>query len=147
MIVAAAVQSYLHEHIPLSRQMQVRVERCTSDGVELSAPLAPNINHQGTVFGGSASALAMLAGWAFVHARVAELPFETRLVIRRNSMDFDAPIDGDCRALCIPEPDSLEAFDRQLRDDGKGRIELQVDVQRGEQRCARFVGVYVALRA
>lgn len=64
------LQQYLHEHIPLSRAMQVSVVRAAQEGVVLSAPLAPNINHQETVFGGSASALAILAAWSLVHVRL-----------------------------------------------------------------------------
>ena len=49
------LQRYLHERIPLARAMEVEVRALASDGVELGAPLAPNINHRDTVFGGSAS--------------------------------------------------------------------------------------------
>jgi thioesterase domain-containing protein len=61
---------YLHEHIPLSRAMGVEVVEATWDGVSLRAPLAPNINHRETVFGGSASAVAILAAWALLYVRL-----------------------------------------------------------------------------
>jgi len=47
-----AVQQYLHDHIPLSKAMQVTVLSAQTDSVILSAPLAPNINGKETVFGG-----------------------------------------------------------------------------------------------
>src|SRR6266540_3523639 len=53
----AVLQKYLHDHIPLSKAMDVEVVEATDDGVTLAAPLAPNINHRETVFGGSASAV------------------------------------------------------------------------------------------
>ena len=52
------LQRYLHEHIPLTAAMEVKVVSCGPDAAHLSAPLAPNINHRDTAFGGSASALA-----------------------------------------------------------------------------------------
>jgi thioesterase domain-containing protein len=58
---ARELQAYLHAHIPLSAAMQVSVDAVAADGVTLRAPLAPNINHRETVFGGSASAVAILA--------------------------------------------------------------------------------------
>src|SRR5262245_21829556 len=64
---ALEVERYLHQNIPLSAAMGVRVGSATPHRVELAAPLAPNINHQSTVFGGSASALAMLSAWTLVH--------------------------------------------------------------------------------
>ena len=58
---APELASDLHAHIPLSAAMQVSVAAVDADGVTLQAPLAPNINHRDTVFGGSASAVAILA--------------------------------------------------------------------------------------
>jgi thioesterase domain-containing protein len=57
------LERYLHEHIPLSHAMRVGVVTVDAGTVVLRAPLEPNINHRETVFGGSASALAILAAW------------------------------------------------------------------------------------
>ena len=56
----AQLERYLHEQIPLSKTMQVGCISVTQESVVLRAPLAPNINHHATLFGGSASALAIL---------------------------------------------------------------------------------------
>ena len=52
----AEVEDYLHQHIPLSLYMEVKVKQADEYGVTLQAPLEPNINHRSTVFGGSVSA-------------------------------------------------------------------------------------------
>jgi hypothetical protein len=67
-----ALEQYLHEHIPLSAAMGVKVVQADPQCVVLTAPLAPNINHRDTVFGGSASG----AGDA---RRVVSGIFETRI--------------------------------------------------------------------
>ena len=64
------LERYLHEHIPLSKAMGVSVLSVGEEAVTLRAPLAPNINHRETVFGGSASALAILAAWSLLHTRL-----------------------------------------------------------------------------
>ena len=64
------LESYLHEQIPLSQAMAVRVVSVSDDSVVLGADLAPNINHRETLFGGSASAIAILAAWSLVHSRL-----------------------------------------------------------------------------
>ncbi len=61
---ARELERYLQDRIPLSRAMAVEVRTASPAGVTLFAPLAPNINHRDTVFGGSASALAILAAWS-----------------------------------------------------------------------------------
>ena len=92
-----ALQTYLHQHIPLSQAMEVSVVEASALQVVLSAPLAPNINHRDTVFGGSASAVAILAAWSMLHLRLSAEELGSRLVIQRNTMDYLVPIDG-----CFP---------------------------------------------
>jgi thioesterase domain-containing protein len=80
------LEQYLHEHIPLSQAMQVSVLDAKEDCVVLSAPLAPNINHTETIFGGSASAVAILAAWSLVHVRLKGAGIAYSIVIQRNTM-------------------------------------------------------------
>ena len=58
---SAELQDYLRTRIPLAHAMGVEVRSLGEAGIELYAPLAPNTNHRDTVFGGSASAVAILA--------------------------------------------------------------------------------------
>src|SRR5262245_966332 len=101
-----ALESYLHAHIPLSQAMQVRVEEVGRDRIVLGAPLAPNINHRETLFGGSASAIAILAAWSLLSTRLRSEGIATKLVIQRNTMSYEAPIDGGFTAISrleVPE--------------------------------------------
>ncbi|MDO9050525.1 MAG: YiiD C-terminal domain-containing protein [Methylotenera sp.] len=52
--------------MPLSLAMQICVVdvRVRDDSVTLRALLAPNVNHSSTIFGGSASAVAILVAWS-----------------------------------------------------------------------------------
>ncbi len=87
-----ALQAYLHSRIPLSAAMQVEVRRADESGVELFAPLAPNTNHRDTVFGGSASAVAILAAWCALHVRMQAAGLAGRIVIHSNTMAYERPI-------------------------------------------------------
>jgi thioesterase domain-containing protein len=78
-----SLQAYLHDRIPLSRAMEIEVRSATPQGVTLYAPLAPNINHRDTVFGGSASAVAILAAWSVVYVRMHAEGLTGRIVIHR----------------------------------------------------------------
>lgn len=88
----AELQDYLHTRIPLSRAMAVEVRAAGRGGVTLHAPIEPNINHRDTVFGGSASALAILAAWSALHVRLRAEGLAGRIVIRRNTMSYDRPM-------------------------------------------------------
>lgn len=92
MTLASNVEQYLHKHIPLSQAMGVRVLAASLERVELSAPLGPNINHQDTVFGGSASAVAILSAWSLIHVRLKSKGVGGRIVIYKNTMHYEKPI-------------------------------------------------------
>src|SRR5471030_1991704 len=97
-MTAVEIEAYLHGHIPISAGMGVRVTACDETGVTLRAPLAPNINHRDTVFGGSASAVAILAAWSLLHTRMRGEGIAARLVIQSNTMDYALPILGEFTA-------------------------------------------------
>ena len=142
-----AIARYLHQHIPLTAHMQVGVCAVDATGVRLGAPLAPNINHRQTAFGGSAAALATLSCWTLIHLYLAEQPFASGLVVRRSQMDYETPIDADFEAFCpTPAADIWARFTRSLDQHGKDRIELAADVLCCKTRAARFSGEFVALR-
>lgn len=94
MIFASDMEQYLHEHIPLSKAMGTRVRAASPEYVELSAPLGPNINHQDTVFGGSACAVAILSAWSLIHVRLLSEGISGRIVIHKNTMHYERPITG-----------------------------------------------------
>lgn len=144
---AHELQRYLHDHIPLTEAMGVSVESAEEGKVVLRAPLEPNINHRDTVFGGSASALAILAGWALVHVRMRALGHSPRrIVIQRNRMEYERPIEGEFRAECsAPEPAAWERFLRILERRGMARLALEARVLEGSAVAGRFQGDYVVM--
>lgn len=140
------LEAYLHQHIPLSRAMGVRVVAVDEQAVVLAAPLEPNINHRETVFGGSASAVAMLSAWSLVHTRLRRLDAPATLVIQRNTMEYKRPITGafQARAL-LDEPEAWDAFARTLARKGRARIQVRALLESAGQLVGEFTGEFVAL--
>lgn len=140
------LEKYLHDHIPLSAAMQVRVEEACEERVVLGAPLPPNINHRDTVFGGSASALAILSAWSLLHTRLTAAGYRTRLVIQRNTMSYEQAIAGDFTARAqAPGPEAWTAFTRMLERKGRARITVQSTLWYEGHEAGRFEGEFVAL--
>lgn len=140
------LEQYLQAHIPLSRAMQVHVEKIEEASVVLSAPLAPNINHRETLFGGSASAIAILAAWSLLHTRLRRAGLASRLVIQRNTMEYDLPVAGDVTARAsLQDPAQWDAFVRMLARKGKARIAVVSVLEYQGQEAGRLVGEFVAL--
>jgi thioesterase domain-containing protein len=142
----ADLESYLHEHIPLSSAMGVIVASIDSDGVVLRAPLDPNINHRDTVFGGSASALAILAGWSLVHARLSDADIGCRIVIQRNCVEYRAPMLGEFTARSsLADAGAWPRFLLMLQRRGRARVTVSCVLESEGLDCGSFEGTFVAI--
>jgi thioesterase domain-containing protein len=145
-MLATEVEEYLHAHIPLSQDMEVTVVSVGVDAVELHAPLEPNINHRETVFGGSASALAILAAWSLLYVRLRAERIVARLVIQRNTMEYDKPILGGFSAKSsLEQPEAWPKFTRMLARKGVARITVTSVLEHAGQVVGRLSGEFVAL--
>jgi thioesterase domain-containing protein len=140
------VQQYLHDHIPMSKQMGIVVERADDSGVVLFAPLEPNINHRDTFFGGSASAVAILSAWTLLNLKLRAHPIPLRLVIQKNWVHYLEPIHHDLRTTCRP-PGTREwdRFSRTLEKRGRARILLEATMECEGSVVGTFSGDYVAI--
>lgn len=141
------VEQYLHSHIPLSRDIGVRVTSVGEEGVTLSAPLQSNLNHESTAFGGSISALSILSGWTYLCMRLRASMEPSRIVIQRSEVNYLQPIRSDFTARCMaPTVDEWDRFWDLLQKRGKGRIVLESDVTCDGKQSAAFTGTYVAIK-
>jgi thioesterase domain-containing protein len=147
-VMPAELEKYLHEHIPLAKAMAVSAVSVGHDEVVLQAPLAPNINQHATVFGGSASALAILAAWSLLHTRLRFEGIASRLVIQRNTMEYEQPIVGEFMARSsLEQPAQWQQFIRTLVRKGKARICVSSVLEHAGQVVGRLSGEFVALGA
>ncbi|HUI61620.1 MAG TPA: YiiD C-terminal domain-containing protein [Steroidobacteraceae bacterium] len=141
------MERYLHGNIPLSAAMGVQVRVATAERVLLYAPLAPNINHHRTVFGGSGAAVATLAAWSLLHLRLAQAGLDAQLVIQRSSMEYERPIAGGFEAECRSAGDEdWRRFAVMLERRGRARMTLAARLLHDSAPMASFMGDFVALR-
>jgi thioesterase domain-containing protein len=141
------IQRYLHQYIPLSAAMGVQVRMATVEHVKLAAPLAPNVNHTETVFGGSGAALATLSAWTLLHLRLEDARLDARLVIQRSRMEYEKPIPGDFEAVCDFGDDAAwDRFRATLTRHGRARLTLAAQLVYLKSPVASFEGDFVALK-
>ena len=141
-----AITEYLHRHIPLTRAMEVRALSAGDEGIALAAPLAPNVNHTDTAFGGSLATLGIVAGWTLLHTTMVDRGVSVRLLIQHSATDFIRPADGDLRVECrFPDGEALPRLLAALRERRRGRIELTAKVYSGGAHVANHQGTYVAI--
>lgn len=140
-----ALREYLHRQIPLSAAMQVEVRSAKAQSVVLSAPLEPNINHKSAVFGGSASAQAILAAWSLVHLRLLEDGLPSEVVIQSNLMDYGRPMQGTFTASSmLADEAAWPVFVKTLARKRRARIEVRSVLTCDEGEAGNLTGRFVA---
>jgi thioesterase domain-containing protein len=140
-----ALERVLHTEIPLTQAMGVRVVRFDTHGLTLGAPLAPNLNHKHTAFGGSLAALATLSGWGMMQLLLAGFGRPVTVVIQENSIQYLQPVEQDFEATCaLPDAAARDRFLRTLQRHGRARLALDAVIPAAGQDAVRFRGLYVA---
>jgi thioesterase domain-containing protein len=140
------IEACIHEHIPLSKTMEVQVRSVSGDTVVLEAPIEPNINHRETVLGGSASALAILAAWCLLYTCLRGEGVGGRIVIRKNTMKYTKPIDGPFRAIAVaPKPSEWQRMVAMLMRGRMARMLVKATLECNEVQVGEFAGEFVVL--
>jgi thioesterase domain-containing protein len=140
------LEHYLHDRIPLARAMEVVVDSVSDTEVVLAAPLAPNRNHRGTLFGGSAAAAATLAAWALLTVRLRDISISELLLIQRSNMRYNLPVTGHFRARsALASPESWERFIETLERRQRARITVSADLEQDGIKAVQFTGTFMAV--
>ena len=124
---ASELESIIHELIPISLAMGVRVQSFDGILLELTAPLKPNINHQLSAFGGSLTALSALTGWGLVQLQLGKLGQIGNTVVSHSEATFLKPVRSEllCRSRV---PDSIDSFESNLLDKGRAELTLLTEI-------------------
>jgi thioesterase domain-containing protein len=90
--------------------------------------------------------VAILAAWSLLHTRLNGEGIASRLVIQRNTMSYDSPIDGTFTAVSfLADSQEWPRFLRMLQRKGKARIAMRAELHFNEQVAGRLEGEFVAL--
>jgi thioesterase domain-containing protein len=145
MSLARQIEELFYSKIPITRALGVRVESYDGERLVLSAPLAENVNHLGTAFGGSLNALAVLSGYGLLWLELQDT--QCHIVIRESSISYERPVRGELRAVCVrPEALTLFQFKQTFQQKGKARIALSATIEDQGIAVVRFQGTFVAMR-
>jgi thioesterase domain-containing protein len=140
---AARLQQTLHDDIPLTREMGITVAAYDGMQLRLAAPLAPNLNHKCTAFGGSLYSLSVLCGWGLLHLKLEEAGLHRHIVIQQADIEYLLPVAQDMEAECEVDAAALQRFMTTLQKHGRARLPLDVIIKRNGQAAVKFTGRYV----
>lgn len=142
------LEQLLHQDIPLTQALGLGVSSWDGSELRLSLPLAANLNHKSSMFGGSLYCGAVLAGWRWLHLRLREAGVvDGHIVIQQGQIDYVQPVLGDALAACAAPPAAQwDKFLALYQRRGLGRINLHSRIFAGDVEAVRFSGQYVLHR-
>ncbi|MBD9483583.1 YiiD C-terminal domain-containing protein [Pseudomonas sp. PDM14] len=142
------LEQLLHQDIPLTQALGLRVQGWADGELRLGLPLEPNLNHKSSMFGGSLYCGAVLAGWGWLHLSLREAGVAGgHIVIQQGQIDYPQPVLADAVAVCAaPAAAEWERFLALYRRRGLARIKLHSRILAGGAEAVRFSGQYVLHR-
>lgn len=140
---AAQLNHYLHTEIPLAAAMALQVTQADGHQLQLAAPLAPNRNPHGTVFGGSLATLAIACGWTLLFDALQRENLAAALVIQQFRADYLAPATGRFTASA-QLPEHWPEFIARLRSRGRARLALDIVLACDDREVLRAHASYAA---
>jgi len=138
----ATLQAALHTLIPISKHMGIEARAYDGRRLVLSAPLANNINHQQSAFGGSLFSLSALAGWGILQLKLAEMKVKANTVIAGGDVSYSQPVFKTLHCE-IELPPAYPAFRDKFLETGKASILLTSNILLDGQSAMAFSGKYV----
>jgi thioesterase domain-containing protein len=142
---AAALETHILEHIPLARAMGLAVAHYDEARLEMTAPLAPNINDKGCAFGGSMASLLTLAGWGLIELGLRTRKLDCDIFVGDSRVRYQEPVWSGLRGTARwAEPGALERMASSLRASGKGRADVVCEIAGGERAAAVLTARFFA---
>lgn len=144
-MIKLSLQDKLHNEIPMTKLMGLKINEYNSKELITSAPLEININDKGTAFGGSLNSIVTISGWSLCQLIAYELGYEkSSIVIYKNATEFKAPVHS--RIICHvekPPVEKIEKLKQKLQNKKSGSITLKAYIIEKGKVCVEFEGIYI----
>ncbi len=139
------LEETLHNEVPLTRHMGLRLEDHAGKKLVVQAQLASNVNIHGTAFGGSLFSICAIACWGVLHLNFTRIGLNAHSVLGKAGIEYSRPVRGDFEASCeLPSDGSFESFLERLEAGRRTPLELTALIREKDRTAARFQGIYSA---
>lgn len=139
------LQNKLHDEIPLTKIMGIKIQSYNESELITTAPLEININDKGTAFGGSLSTITIISAWSLCWLISKELGFDSNnIVIIKNETSFRKPVTKNI--VCHTKKPSLkeiEILKQKLETKKSASIKIESKIIENGEICVEFEGYYV----
>lgn len=139
------LQEKLHNEIPLTKLMQLKIKEYNDKELITTAPLEININDKGTAFGGSLSTITIISAWSMCWLIAKELKIDSKnIVVIKNENTYNKPVTKDIFCYTTkPSISQIEKLKEKINTKGSGSIKIQSSIMEDDNICVEFIGTYV----
>lgn len=139
------LQKKLHNEIPLTKLMNIKIKEYNEKELITTAPLSININDKGTAFGGSLSTMTIISSWSLCWLISKELGVDSKnIVVIKNENSYKKPVTKDI--FCYTQKPSKEEIQRlkeKLESKKSASIKIKSTIIEDNEICVEFEGYYV----
>ena len=139
------LQNKLHNEIPLTKLMDIKIKEYNQKELITTAPLSININDKGTAFGGSLSTMTIISSWSLCWLISKELGFDSKnIVVIRNENSYKKPVTKDI--VCYtqkPSQQEIATLKEKLQTKKSASIKINSIIIENNETCVEFQGYYV----
>ena len=139
------LQKKLHNEIPLTKYMDIKIKEYNEKELITTAPLSININDKGTAFGGSLSTMTIISSWSLCWLISKELGFNSKnIVVIKNENSYKKPVTKDI--VCYtqkPSQQEIATLKEKLQTKKSASIKINSIIIENNETCVEFQGYYV----
>lgn len=139
------LEATVHQDIPISHFMGVRILAFDRNSLVIAADLEPNINIHGSAFAGSLYSICTLAGWGLVTLAVETHQLTASVVVASGEISYMKPVQSPKIVAQASFKDALPDALEKYKKTGKARIAVQATIEVADTQAVAFVGQYVLL--
>ena len=139
------LQNKLHNEIPLTKMMGIKVQKYNEKELITTAPLEPNINDKGTAFGGSLATMTIISAWSLCWLIIEELGLQSNnIVVIKNEHSYKKPVTKDIVCFTTkPSIEEIEILKNKLLTKKSASIKIKSQIIEDGEICVDFMGYYV----
>lgn len=139
------LENKLHNEIPLTKFMDLKILKYNEKKLITTAPLNKNINDKGTAFGGSLATLTIISAWSICWLITKELNLNSNnIVVIKNEHSYRKPVTKELICHTIkPNQNDIEKLKNKLLEKKSASIKINSQIIENGEICVDFVGYYV----
>ncbi len=138
------LQQVLRSEIPLTNDICIETKAFSGLALTLFAPLAKNINHKSTAFGGSLYSVSVLSGWGLIYLVLKQHGLTGHIVIQESNTKFLRPVASDIIATStFSSQEQCDKFIHRYKRKNIARVKLISKILSDDLPAVIFEGSYV----